>query len=476
MSLIIYLISFLEWFTTLSIEIIAIRRFTPIIWTNSISTSIILWVILLALSYWYYIWWKNTKNLEEKFLIKKIIFNLVFASVFYLFFTFIFDKFILEILIENTKSYFWSILISSFILFFIPVFFASQTIPLLSEVLKWNNTWEKIWKLLFFSTIWSFLGSVLTSSLFFPLIWVYKTSVLNSFILAFISIILSIYIFKKCKNIFISSFISIIILIFSLFIIFSKNFSGENIIYKTANSYQDIEIYETEKERIFALNWWYSSGIDIETKESFFGYIQEIKKNILENNWKKILIIWAAWFTLPQELAKIENISEIDVVDIDWDLKDITEKYFLQEKLSEKINFIVEPSRYFLNNSIKNNKFYDEIVIDIYVWKSLPSQTLTEEFFRNIKKIWKNIYLNIISDKNLETDFSKKLFNTIKKEFWEVYYKPEIYENQKWNYLTNIVITNKFFEWYEKYNFDKNFWTYTDDKHSIEIDIFKRGL
>jgi hypothetical protein len=72
-------------------------------------------------------------------LIKKIIFNLVFASFYYLFFTFVFDKIILELLIEKL-SYFWAILITSFILFFVPVFFASQTIPLLSEVLRGNNT------------------------------------------------------------------------------------------------------------------------------------------------------------------------------------------------------------------------------------------------------------------------------------------------------------------------------------------------
>lgn len=54
MSLLIYCIAFLEGFTTLAIEIIALRRFTPLIDSNSISTSIILGVILLALSYGYY--------------------------------------------------------------------------------------------------------------------------------------------------------------------------------------------------------------------------------------------------------------------------------------------------------------------------------------------------------------------------------------------------------------------------------------
>ena len=226
------------------------------------------------------------------------------------------------------------------------------------------------------------------------------------------------------------------------------------------------------------MNWWYSSGIDKTTKESFFNYIKEIKKNISENKEKnlKILIIGWAGFTLPKELSEKENIDLIDVVDVDPNLKDISEKYFLQEKLSKKVNFIVEPSRYFLNNAIKNNKFYDEIVIDIYVGKSLPSQTLTEEFFKNIKKIGKNINTNIISDLELKTDFSKNLFNTMQKAFWKLYFKSELDENREWNYLTNIVVSNNYFPDYSQYTFDKNFWIYTDNKNSIEIDVFKRGL
>ncbi|MDR3150510.1 MAG: hypothetical protein LBU14_02600 [Candidatus Peribacteria bacterium] len=61
----------------------------------------------------------------------------------------------------------------------------------------------------------------------------------------------------------------------------------------------------------------------------------------------------------------------MDVVDVDKELKDISEKYFLQEKIGEKVNFIVQPARYFLNNSVLNSqlahKNYDAIVIDIYV-------------------------------------------------------------------------------------------------------------
>ena len=364
-------------------------------------------------------------------------------------------------------------------LFFIPVFLASQTIPLLSEVLKWENTWEKVWKLLFFSTVGSFLGSVITSSVLFPFIWVYKSSIFDSFLLTFSSVILIWYILKKYKEINFVSILSIIIFFLSIILVIKPDSLSKNSLFKIANSYHDIEIYDTnENTRIFSMNWWYSSGIDKTTKESFFNYIKEIKKNISENKGKnlKILIIGWAGFTLPKELSEKENIDLIDVVDVDPNLKDISEKYFLQEKLSKKVNFIVEPSRYFLNNAIKNNKFYDEIVIDIYVGKSLPSQTLTEEFFKNIKKIGKNINTNIISDLELKTDFSKNLFNTMQKTFWKLYFKSELDENREWNYLTNIVVSNNYFPDYSQYNFDKNFWIYTDNKNSIEIDVFKRGL
>ena len=101
---------------------------------------------------------------------------------------------------------------------------------------------------------------------------------------------------------------------------------------------------------------------------------------------------------------------------------------------------------------------------------------MTEEFFKNIKKIGKNINTNIISDLELKTDFSKNLFNTMQKTFWKLYFKSELDENREWNYLTNIVVSNNYFPDYSQYTFDKNFWIYTDNKNSIEIDVFKRGL
>lgn len=468
MALFIYLISFLEGFTTLSVEIIAIRNFTPIIWTNSISTSIILWIILLALSYWYYIWGKNTKWKTSDELREKIIRNLVISSVYYMFFTFKLDTLLISNLLSLTDNYFISILISSFLLFFIPVFYASQTIPLLSEVLKWDNTGEKIGKLLFFSTIGSFFGSVWTSSILFATIWVEKSAILNSVILSFIAILLVIQLKKWIK---LSWVMAIIIFFLWIFLIISPS---KNLwfIYEKANSYHNIKIFDSNNnKRIFMQNAWFASGLDLETGESYFEYIKEIKSKIIEWWYESIWIIWAAWFSLPNELSKYNQIKILDVTDVDSSLKEISEKYFLQEKLDEKIKFYVESARYFINNRIKEWKIYDAIVIDVYVWNSLSPQTLTLEFFEWITKISKDIYINLITETWLESTFSNKLLSTMEEAFWNVYY----IDTQKWKSWpkTNFVVTNREFDWYTKYNKKEDLDIYIDDKNTIELDLFE---
>jgi len=387
-----------------------------------------------------------------------------------MFFTFILDELILNRLLEATSSYFFSILLASFLLFFIPIFLASQTIPLLSVLLKWNNTWEKIWKLLFYSTIGSFLGSVATSTLLFPSLWVEKTALFNSFILSWIVVIMS---FKLEKKINVFSVLWFIIFLLSVIGITTKELLAENILYKKANAYHNIVIYDTKNnKRILSQNDWFSSWIDISTKESFFSYIKEIKSKVLKNNYENILVIWAAWFTLPYELSKDTSIKNIDVVDIDSSLKEISEKYFLQDKLSEKINFYTQASRYFINSSIKNNKKYDAVIIDVYVWKSLAPQTLTYDFFRDVQSIWKDIYINIIMDTKLESEFSDNLLYTLNEAFWQLYYK-NVTTSQELYYKTNFIISNKDFPLYAKYMNNQKFDIYYDNKNSIENDLFK---
>lgn len=465
MHIIIYLIALLEWFTTLSVEITALRIFSPIIWVNSISTSIILGVILLALSYWYYMWWKITARTDkvEKYLLR----NLLVSSVYYFFLTFIFSGITLELFLHYIPSYTIALLLTSVVLFFIPVFLASQTIPLLSEMLKGNHSWEKIGKLLFYSTIGSFAGSVWTSVVLFPTLWVEKTAVISPLLLVICGLLLLVYL--KRNNGFYIIWYSALVIIYFLMLLGNISL-GKNTIYKTSNAYHTIEIYNNnENQRIFSMDWAYSSWIDIENWDSFFKYIKEIKDKIIKSGDENILIIWAAWFTLPNELSKIESIKNIDVIDVDKNLKDISEKYFLQKKLSDKINFYPESARFYLNKI--DWKKYDAVVVDAYSGQSLPPQLLTLEYFEKLSKISNNIYLNLITDVNFKSKFSQKILETISQWFWwNIYFKNV--NNSKDYYLSNIVILNKSNQEYWEY-IAKNTDIYTDNINTIEWDLFK---
>ena len=461
MALIVYLIAFLEWFTTLSVEIVALRQFTPIIWSNSISTSIILWVVLLALSAGYYRWWAIADQTDD--IKKKLWQNLILSSLYYAFISFVFYGFILESLLQFTESYFFSVLLSSIALFFIPVFLASQTIPLLSSLLTGSWKAESIWKLLFYSTLWSFLGSVGTSTVLFPLLWADKTAVVSPFFLTLCSILLCVFFLRNTKLLIASGLLSALYL---FMIIFSTPLST-SILYESSNAYQDVRIVEDQNSwyRIFSLDGAYSSGIDIYSWESFFPYIQEVRDLVEQEQPSDILVIGAAWFTFPQEVSRYDYVESIDVVDIDGSLKKITEKYFLQENLSTKINFIPQPSRYFLSSSESS---YDMIFVDVYTGQSIPAQVLTREFFSELKSKSDQIYLNLVLDPTLSSQLALRTIDTLLSVFPEVYYKNMNEENKQ---ITNFIFTNNEKEWYQKASQYGNI-IYTDDKHSIEYDKF----
>jgi hypothetical protein len=167
MNIILYIIAFLEGFTTLSVEIMAIRNSIAIIGSNAIATSIILGVVLLALSYGYYRGGVYAAYHTKKEIQKKIFYNLLSASLLYTLVSFPLENTFLEQSLSWGVGYFLPVLLTITVLFSLPVFLASQTIPLLSELVTGEEKSITIGKLLFFSTMGSFLGSVTTSLVFF---------------------------------------------------------------------------------------------------------------------------------------------------------------------------------------------------------------------------------------------------------------------------------------------------------------------
>ncbi|MDD2870595.1 MAG: fused MFS/spermidine synthase [Candidatus Gracilibacteria bacterium] len=468
MNLVYFLVVFLEGFTTLSVEIIAIRKCMSIIGSNSVITSIILGVILIALSYGYYMGGKIASNSSREFIVKRLFINLFLASIIYTLFSFPFENVILSYFLSTGLGYAFSILVSIFILFFIPVFLASQTIPLLNELIENEKKSELVGKLLFYSTIGSFIGSMSSSIVFFPLIGVTKTIVLNGLILSSLSLVIILTNKKYFKDIIM--YVNVFFAGLFLYLLFIDLGSG-NTVYSYSTAHNDINIidYDLDK-RVMLLNGGYSSGINRFTKESYFTYINETEKLIKEYKPKNILVIGGAGFSLPYNVAKYDFVENIDVCDIDEKLYEVSQKYFLEDKLDEKIQFYPIPARYLLNIKSKEGVKYDFIFVDAYAGQSVPSQLLTKEFYDGLKKISEGIIsFNYIFDQEKKSDFYKKTVNTLYESLGNVYIKNVS------GYIAdfgNYIVIDKENELYNKLQKNADVGIYTDDKGTQEIDKY----
>jgi spermidine synthase len=308
------------------------------------------------------------------------------------------------------------------VLFIFPVYLASQTIPPLSELIHGEQKAIIIGKLLFFSTIGSFMGSVVTSLVFFAYIGVDRSIIVNGIILAVLSLVILFGFYRKEARSWmyilnIGYIVFLVILLVSPVTFLRSAVKYE--VYRQSTAYNDIVIAEYGTRKLFSMNSSNSSGIDTTIGKSYFSYIQDITRIIDEQKPKKILVIGAAGFTLPQDIAGRDYVDEVDVCDIDGALDKIAEGHFLGEKLHPKVNFYKQSARYFIREKILAGEQYDMIFIDAYNGKiSIPSELLTKEFFDSIKKINRGtISMNLIIDPTWQSDFA----NTLSLSLGEVY-------------------------------------------------------
>ena len=123
-------------------------------------------------------------------------------------------------------------------------------------------------------------------------------------------------------------------------------------------------------------------------------------------------------------MAQKDYVERIDTLDVDPSVKHISEKYFQQKPLHEKITFIAQSARGFMHQAIENNVFYDAILVDAYNGTSIPEELVTREFFLDLKKMSDSIMLNMIMDTAMDTAFSRHLMATLQEAWPEgVWYK-----------------------------------------------------
>jgi spermidine synthase len=195
------------------------------------------------------------------------------------------------------------------------------------------------------------------------------------------------------------------------------------------------------------------AGIPLDGGASMlFDYNQRFLELVYSLLPKSILLIGGGAFTLPIEIIKTIPDSTVDVVEIDPELKEISQKYF-NLKEDKRLNIIIGDGRTYLASQRKN---YDLILVDAFMENIIPAELATYEFGQLMNKSLRKksgvCAVNVISAYHGPNNAGlKQQFTTYNAAFKHADIFPADDSLSLWipqNFL--IVSTNK--TWRPKYN------------------------
>jgi predicted membrane-bound spermidine synthase len=388
----------IEGFISIGVEIFAIRQMVPYVGSNILNTSIIIGIFLLFLSFGYY---KGgiVRNHHEKVLLNNLLNSalLICIGLSTVFLSWFFSWFV-------SLGNLYGLVIFCLLIIAPVTFFLGQTIPIITNFMKNTHYAKMNGTLLFVSTLGSFLGSILTSVLLLNFMGLKGTLFVYMVLLIGLIMVLSYYV-KLKKWLFYIRMTFIVMLTFGL--------NVPNM-YLYSNEYSSVKIAQRGGVNYLSINHSFSSSYDKTSNNSTFEYIHVLQNMIasMGKKKKKILVIGAGGFTLSLN----DNINEYTYVDVDRDLKEYVEKYFLQKKINAQ--FIVSDIRYYFTQ-IKEK--YDVIVLDAFSNKhSIPSFLLTHDFFLEIKKhLTFNgaLLINFIGNSSFANKYTQHFNQTVHKEY-----------------------------------------------------------
>jgi len=456
----------IEGYVVLASEIIAIRLLISFVGSDTPIVAIIISAVLLPMAFGYYNGGQLYKKLSKKNVTVQIrdilIRNAIIASFFLCFGLsyIVIESFFNQLGKIGIDSRIMQASIYSIIFLITPVYLLAQTTPLISNYFKKHNLSQTAGKMLFSSTVGSFLGAILTSLLLMHFIGVNNTVIATILSLSILVIILS-------RNII--SYNSLTMLLISVLVIaLNNNYTMRSFGIVSNNQYSTIEIKEVQKEkefdsRILRINNSNSSKFTTNPKKQF-TYVKFIEKFIIsklpKNKVSNVLVIGAGGFSIGQNDKK----NNYTYIDIDQSLLEVSEELLMKQKLSDNKKFVAQPARAFLNN---DKEKYDLIILDAYSHiLSIPAQLVTHEYFEGVKnRLNKNgvMVANIIAKHNFSDEWSIKIDNTIRNVFGSVNRLP-LHKWSPWeNKDSNII--------YISYNASKpNQKIYTDNKNSHFLD------
>jgi len=429
-------VALVEGFSTLAVEVIAIRLAIPVVGSSITLTGVMLGVVLLALSAGYWRggalsarWNKDRTRLA-------LTRNLLIAAVVYGAIAFPLEARTIEKALDLGASLPLAIAAAASLLFLVPIYLASQTVPMLAELTNFEGKAGRAsGRVLFFSTVGSVAGGVITPVFLFPWIGVAHST----------WVVCALLVCAACAISLSSRWApAVAAVVLAVVLASSALASGGPAEYAFDSAYQSIRIVKEgaengRPERILIMSGSRSSGVYADTGETSFAYVLAAEMALRETRAAKVLVIGSAGFTFPRDAAMLPFVRRIDAVDVDPVVKQVAEREFLRQLLPARVHFLPLSARYAVRRLHRDGERYGFAFIDAYFGKGIPDELVTVEFFRDVRAVSDHVAANVIMDRDLESAFGRSVLASFREAFGDAWV-TDVKAGE--SAITNIMVTN----------------------------------
>jgi len=455
----------MEGFSTLAVEVIAIRLAIPVVGSSVVLTGIMLGIVLLALSAGYWRGGELSAKWDANRTRAVLTRNLIIAAALYGVLAFPFEARLLDRFLDFANLPL-SIAAAAALLYLVPIYFASQTVPMLAELTSGDgHAGRASGKVLFFSTLGSVAGGVLTPVYLFPSLGVGRSAYLVCTVLALAAAIMAASRLHAVRA------IALGLLVVAAGIAVHAVTSPSGDLFSFESAYQSIRIVDEKTasgriERVLLMGGGGASGIYADTGQTSFAYTVVAERLLRETQAAKVLVIGSAGFTFPRDVAQFPTVDRIDAVDVDPSVKRIAEQEFLKAPLPAKVRFLPQSARFAVRKLAKKRQHYQFTFVDTYFGKGIPDELVTFEFFRDVRAVSDRTVVNAVVDRSLDSAFARNLLASFRAAYggaWLIDAKP----NED-SFLTNMLVAS----WPApgSQRWDANGAPYRDDRNNADRD------
>jgi spermidine synthase len=394
----IYTIVFIEGFCSLGAEVIALRRLLPHIGSSIIVTAPTIGLFLLALALGYAAGARIAGNFTavvgRNFLIAAGLAGLGLSGT------------TVDALFAHLQP-----APLAYLLFIGGVlcplaWLLGQTVPILTNLMRHQRAGEASGLALYWSTLGSFLGSLVLSLLVMQWLGVSAAVFACALGLASGCLLLAGPRLKMTAS------VGLVIGLAA-----ALNFYHAPTADTAYADYQvaPVDLPTQRNPRAFWVNNSLASLLDDSEPPNYTRYIAHLRHILLDElayRDKDILVLGAGGFTLSHR----EPLNHYTYVDIDPAIKAIAEREFLHQPARGE--FIADDARRFVASSERR---FDAVVVDVFSsHTSIPGHLVTREFWADTRRVLRPdgvLLVNLILDGKLETPYARNLLTTIDSVF-----------------------------------------------------------